>query len=219
MLHRLRYPDRIRTLRIIAVIAVAVAAAALLWRRAAPPPDATAAAPPAPPPAPADEPPRIIARWDRPPSPAPAPSRPPLAREAEVWIIGEPPGIEERLASQSRQEALGHLGGIRVALLAYEAAFGAIPVPAGPCPAREPGLGALRWEGECTAFFEELGWSPGADATRCSYEVEEIAADSGDPPDFVVTALCDGDGDSAFAAYEIRRESAEAAVLTEPSVY
>lgn len=135
-----------------------------------------------------------------------------------MHVIGEPPTIEERLAAEGREEALSFLGGLRVALLGYEAAFGGFPVPAGPCPASTPGLGGLRWEGECTSFFQELGWSPGKEAVRCSYEVEEVPIDSGAAVDFVVSALCDSDGDGNFAEYEISRDQ-PAEPITDESIY
>jgi len=109
--------------------------------------------------------------------------------------------IVPREVRMSRREALGSTNGLRTALLHYQRDNGAWPAPGGPCPPEPPAGEAVAWEGPCTAAFDAIDWAPpldddGVPTTRCSYEFEIVAEDTGrGGGDFRVIARCDGDGD------------------------
>lgn len=106
---------------------------------------------------------------------------------------------EARAAREhAAEEAVGYLDGMRVASLAYEAAFDEL-LAMPPCPAGNPAEGPHDWDGECAEAWNTLGWSPSqleVDtgtrlATLCQYEI--VVAEGGD--DIQAVSRCDGDKD------------------------
>lgn len=109
-----------------------------------------------------------------------------------------------------RAEVPGNVDGIKVAEMAYDAAFDEY-VPAGSesdaydSVSREP----RPWEGG--ADWEKIGWSPDG-PIRGAYWVETTATG------FEVHGVIDVDGDGAYAHY-VATESTYARQISEPDVY
>ena len=94
-----------------------------------------------------------------------------------------------------RSEVPANLHGIKVAELAYDAAFDEF-VNAIAKPASTPGKLARTWVVSSDGF-SSIGWKPDGEV-RGSYAV----SGSG-PTDFLATASCDVDGDAQFVSWSV----------------
>lgn len=110
-----------------------------------------------------------------------------------------------------RAEVPANVDGIRIAILAYEAAFDVLPesIPPTPRSVEQLDMSAVPWG--WPEAFEELGWAPDGEV-RGTYWVEI------DGDDFEVHGMIDSDWDFEPAHYVADRDSG-AVMLTQIDVY
>ena len=109
-----------------------------------------------------------------------------------------------------RAEVPSNLSGIKVAEIAYEAAFDEYIEETSLIPRSQPGKTAIPWDVATT--FNTLGWAPDGDV-RGAYMVTTTSATN-----FVATGICDVDGDEVNATYTSTK-SISAGMVTDNDVY
>ncbi len=111
-----------------------------------------------------------------------------------------------------RAELPGALAEIRIAEMAYEAAFDEfLALPPSPRPVEALSREAVPWPRP--EAWERLGWRPDEDL-RGTYWVE-VSEDGG----FVVHGMIDADGDGVPAHYTVSKDETEPVQLTPKDVY
>lgn len=111
-----------------------------------------------------------------------------------------------------RAEVPQNMDGIRIAEIAYDAAFDTF-LPAGPRPVEAWEVGRAPRDWTSDEGFTALGWMP-MGQVRGTYWVE-VAPDG---RDFTVYGVCDVDGDGDPATYMATRDLA-ASLQTDPNTY
>jgi hypothetical protein len=86
-----------------------------------------------------------------------------------------------------------------------------------PHPLGEPGPNMRPWDGGNT-MFNTIGWAPGGEV-RGTYSVSTTPHSTSVPGgDFVVTGICDVDGDGVFATYTATK-SIDPVMVTNNDIY
>ena len=115
-----------------------------------------------------------------------------------------------------RAEISSNLSSIKEALNTHNAEHGEY-VEAAPHPTGASGPGTRPWA-DGNEGFETIGWRPEGD-TRGTYSVSIRQVNSEDPQgDFVVTGICDVDGDGVFATYTATK-SIDPVMVTDNDIY
>jgi type IV pilus assembly protein PilA len=123
--------------------------------------------------------------------------------------IAVPNFIEMQYRSK-RAEVPANLDDIKIALLAYESAFGHLSSEENPQPDDSPGKNFRGWR--AGSGFDALGWQPDGDV-RGAYTITTAT-----PGDFTIRGVCDVDGDGVRAVYTASR-SVNALQMTPVTTY
>ncbi len=109
-----------------------------------------------------------------------------------------------------RAEVPSNVDGIKTAQLAYDAAFDQFIEQTAFYPSSTVGKQQVAWTGGSS--FDTLGWSPDGEV-RGAYKVASTSS-----TDFLVTGICDVDGDGVNSTYTSRK-SINAVMTTNNDVY
>jgi type IV pilus assembly protein PilA len=111
-----------------------------------------------------------------------------------------------------RAEVPSNVDGVKTAQLAYDAAFDEFITQSTFMPSSTVNKQQQAWSGGGASGFDTLGWSPDGDV-RGAYKVSTTSS-----TDFLVTGICDVDGDGAQVTYTARK-SVNAALTTANDIY
>ncbi len=109
-----------------------------------------------------------------------------------------------------RAEVPSNVDGVKTAQLAYDAAFDQFIVQTSFFPSPTVGKQQVQWT--TGSNFDTLGWSPDGEV-RGAYKVETTST-----TDFLVTGICDVDGDGTSSTYTSRK-SINAVMTTANDIY
>ena len=110
-----------------------------------------------------------------------------------------------------RAEVPSNVDGIKTAELAYDAAFDRFIQQTAFYPSASPGKAQVAWA--AGSAYDTIGWAPDG-KVRGGYKITTTSS-----TDFLVTGICDVDGDGVQASYTATKSINATFTLTNNNIY